>query len=67
MGSSRSSVVHHSCTCEEDVGGACPGLVSSADVAVTQLPPAAEFTGVGGGGVEQSQLPIALILLHTVI
>lgn len=34
-------------TCEEDVGGACSGLVSSADVTVAQLPPAAEFTRVG--------------------
>lgn len=64
---SWSSALNQTHTCEEDIGGACFGFIPSADVAIAQLLPAAEFTGVGRGGVDQSQLPIAFTLLHTVI
>lgn len=53
-------------TCKNDVGGARFGLVPPADVAVAELPPAAEFTRVRRGGVDQGQLAVALVLLHTV-
>lgn len=53
-------------TCKKDVGGARFGLVPPADVAIAELPPAAELARVSRGGVDQGQLAIALLLLHTV-
>lgn len=39
-------------TCKNDVGGACFGLVLPADVAIAELPPAAELTSVSCSGVD---------------
>lgn len=55
----------HHVTCEDDVGGACFGLVPPADVSVAELTPAAEFARVRRSGVDQGQLAMALVLPHT--
>lgn len=55
----------HHVTCEEDVGGACFGLVPPAYVSVAELTPAAEFARVRRSGVDQGQLAVALVLPHT--
>lgn len=56
--------MHQAVTCKKDVGRARFGLVPSADVAIAELGPAAEFPGVSRRGVDQGQLAVALMLLH---